>query len=169
MILVNSEIAHKMASDGTLQVLRKEQQKGSLNYNYFIKPALGIKLYNPKVFISTQTYVVFQFDRHHNLPLLLMCRSIDKTIQHVIHRNFNTHIPEANRHSFFSEQQDTFTIRCNVPKTKAGVHCEWEGGIIPFKYPRVGTTYEEATIQLKNVWESSGRLGYNVELCSLKN
>ena len=75
MILLNTESLDELK----LSVCRKKQTNGNGN-NFFFSPNVGLKLYNAKVLIVTQKYIVFTFEKRTHLSLLnlfCMCSSCD--------------------------------------------------------------------------------------------
>ena len=163
MILLNSDVL----DETNISVCRKKQASGS-GSNFFFSPNIGLKVYNAKVLIVTQKYIVFTFDKRTHLSLLNLFRKINNRLQTIIKHTFYD-LKDHPIHSMISENEETFTIRCNLPnyRGKYLVKSYQNNMEIKFNLPNINAVFDCILIDIKNLWQLNDTLAYNVELKTL--
>ena len=154
----------------------KKPQKVPGNYNYYFTSEsniLELTLYNPKVIFVKSTFIVLEFTKKESLSLLNKLRSMDIMFKNlVISSSSNS---EINWYPMHSEQEETFSIRLHLPQIRNSYKIDYyitepstnETVKYAFTLPRVSAKYNKAVVNVKNVWETSGKFGYNIELKSV--
>lgn len=164
-ILLNSAIIRDLCTDGRITIIEKKQ-RNSGDYNYYITPNLAIQLYRGKVIVSDPKYIVLQFDKYTSIGLLQMLRTTTSCISEYLKSCID--INNDLIYPLCSEQENTFTIRICLPHVGKKYFIETkligENEIIPFRRPSVGTILTEARIEVRNLWQNKGRIGFNNEL-----
>lgn len=154
-------------------VRRNQQGNGS---NYYLSPSLMLNIYKPIVYIVTPTYIVFAFDKFHNLTLFHFMKSISYKLLNYLKSCF--YIDNSKKlYDFFSQVEKIageplITIRCNLPVIKGKYYIRTiVDGVedTQFCLPRRNAKLESVLIEIKNIWEKDDKLGFNVELREIKN
>jgi len=164
MPIITADVLRQMISNGNVSIIKKNQ-KGVDSYNYYFTPNLGLELYNVVVIATNPKYLVFRFDKRTHLSLLMMLKSINEQLKDYLSRSYII----DTEHTFYdisSEQPETFTLRCSLPQTRGryGINCLFENQNVRFNLPRNGAMYSKVTLEIRNVWETNKKLGYNLEL-----
>jgi hypothetical protein len=165
-IILTSAVIRELCSNGGITIIQKSQ-KNSGDYNYYITPNLSLKLYGGKVLISDPKYLVLQFDRYTNINLLNLLRNTTSNISEYLKNCIN--IDTKLIYPMFNEQENTFTIRVYLPHVRYKYSIETnilseEKNMQPFTRPRVGMILREARVEIRNLWQNKGRIGFNLEL-----
>lgn len=166
---LNSEIIKQLCNNNEISIIRKSQ-KNLGDYNYFVSPNLTINLYGAKVIIVTRDYIVLQFSKIEKITLLSMLRTIDNYIIKYLKECFFIQ-PTTTIYSLFSETDTHFTLRISLPhyKYKYSIKCyNDDNNQIPFTLPYVQSILSESFIDIRNLWSSNNRIGYNLQLKKIK-
>lgn len=147
-----------------LTLFRKRQRNSSFS-NIYITPNVGLVLYNPKVLIVNEGYLVFQFSKRDHLSLLLLLRKISETLSALVKATY-CDLKDTFIYSVQSESETHFTLRVSLPGTKNKYFVGTDDALSPFRLPRANATYAKATIEFRNYWEKD-KLGMNTELKSI--
>lgn len=158
----SSETLNELFESREVNVIRKSQK--TEGFNYYFSPILIMKLYNPKVLIVNQKYIVFQFKKYENLSLLNMLRNFSVKLLDFVKRFYL--IDAKNVYNIASEQEDVFTIRCSLPSFNK-IDCRFYGENVKFQLPKTQVHIDKVSVIIKNLWESKDRIGYNIELKSV--
>lgn len=145
-------------------ILTSKYQKNGSSLNYFFSPQLHLNIYKPKFMIVQEKYVVIQFDKHKHNSLLNMFKGINNYLKDLLPKTFMCY-------NFFSEQDDSFTVRLSLPKTKYKymISCEDDTGKqIPFQLPNIKSEPFLITIVFKNIWQINNKGGFNIEIHHIK-
>lgn len=145
-------------------ILSSKFQKDGVSINYFLSPQLCINIYKPRFLIVQDKYVVIEFkkDQHHSL--LYMFKGINHYLKGLLPKTFSCH-------DFFSEQDETFTIRLSLPKTKYKYTISCENNYdqqVQFQLPVVNSVPSLIKILFKNIWQINNKGGFNIELNHIK-
>ena len=139
-------------------------QKDGVSLNYFFSPQLCITIYKPRFRIVQNKYVVIEFSKDKHKSLLYMFKGINNYLKGLIPNTFLCY-------DFFSEQEDSFTIRLSLPQTKyknAIISENKSGEQISFQLPVVNSEPSLITILFKNIWQINSKGGFNIELKHIK-
>lgn len=158
ILLQSADTLRTLCEHGKLGISQKEQPQG---YNYYFTPPLRLTLYSPKVVVSTSSYIVLQYDKYEKEKLFNMLRSISSQLKAHLKRCFPIR-SEINVYDMFMEQSMTFTIRCSLPHV--GKKYFIETTTPPFRVPRSNEHLHCVGIDIRNMWESNNRIGFNLEL-----
>lgn len=161
---VTTEYLKELIENNVLKIM-KRTQKNKENSNYYISPNLKIKLYNCKLMIVTPTYFVLSFDKFKNTTLLNLLRNVDNLLFKYIKSNY--YIRDKIKYPIHSETDDIFTIRCSLPKLKNRyfITCDFEDQKnVPFTLPRTNIILKEISVEIRNIWETPDKIGYNIEV-----
>lgn len=162
---ITSKSIIELCNNNIITIIKKNQKTRS-NYNYFISPNLSIPLYNSKVLISTQDYIVLEFDKINNFNLYLMLKTIDKYIINYLKECF-TIDEKITIYSLYSDTETHFTIRCSLPNYNYKYSIKYynsENNQIPFKLPKKDSIIPKLSFDIRNLWHSNNRIGYNLQL-----
>lgn len=159
-VIINSDVL----SNIQISILKRSQKNRS-DHNYYFSPNMGMHLYNPKVLFINPKFLVFEFDKRTHLPLLLLIRRLDDILQQQLKKNFSE-LFHKEIHNIVSETDTHFTLRCFLPtiRGKYNIICKDNDKSIEFKLPRINCIFKNVTIEIKNLWETGDRRGYNIEL-----
>jgi hypothetical protein len=148
-IILNTEVLKQLLDEDVLKIIRK-QQKNTKYYNYYFNENIGMRLYKCKVLYSNENYIVLEFDKFQNIMLLQLLRNVHNMLIKRLKIMYNI-TDEITIYTPYSETDDNFTIRCNIPhvKNKYGVECLFEQMKIPFNIPKKGIVLD-AVIVLKS-------------------
>ncbi len=168
-VQVNSEKVKDMVANCELSIIRKPQKEAG-NYNYYFTPNMTVKLYNAKVIVSDPKFLVLQFTKSSSLNLLIMLRSINASLTSYLRRCYVID-EDKMLYPCFSEQEDTFTIRCYLPhiRNKYFITTEFDGVESKFVLPRPNNILSCVTVEYRNIWESTDKLGFNMEVKVIKH
>lgn len=162
-IIINSEILQ----DLKIKILKKTQ-KISSNHNYYFSPNMAMNLYNPKVIFINPKFIVFEFDKRTHLNLLLLIRRLDNMLQNQLKKQFSE-LFDKEIYNIVSETDTHFTLRCFLPtvRNKYNIICKGDVDNMVFKLPRLDCVFKDIMIEIKNVWQTGDKRGYNIELKSV--
>lgn len=169
-VVLTSDKIKSLCSDGCLTIVKKSQ-KNTGNYNYYITPNLALNLYGGKVIVSDQKYLVLQFEKYDkdscsNLNLLNFLRTTTSCISDYLKSctDINTEL----MYPLFNEHDTTLTLRVYLPHVRQKYFIETklieENEVVPFKRPMVGVVIRQARVDIRNLWQNKGRVGFNLEL-----
>jgi hypothetical protein len=167
MVLIQSATQFKdMIENGQISIMRKPQKNEG--YNYFLSPNLGFKLYGAKVVFADPNYLVLEFDKVKNGAFMSLLQFIDTKIKDYLKRSYV--VESEVFHDLIKQTDTTYTIRCHLPHLgkKYFVECESDGNKVPFHLPRRSALIDNGYVEIRNIWETNNRLGYNIELKSVK-
>lgn len=166
-IIINSEVLSELINSEQLKVLKKRQQNSD-NFNYYFSPSIGLNLWRSKVMIVNPKFIVFEFNKIEHMNLLILLRDIDNKLQRLV-KSKNSELFNASIYKLMSEiDNDKFTIRCYLPNFK-GKHLikrYVDNNEEIFKLPRVNTTIDNCVIEIRNIWKTNDKSGFNIELKS---
>lgn len=169
-LIISSEILKKFHEDKSLKLI-KRKQKNIDNYNYYITPNLSIELFNPKVFIVTHKYIVFEYKKHEVLNLFSLLQSTNNTILNLLKIYTQTELKTT--YNLYSIVDDTITIRCSLPQKNNKYLIDnidmYTFEKRQFYLPKKGININSVIIDIRNIWETDDKIGYNLELKSIKN
>lgn len=166
-IILNSEILLELKNNKGIS-LAKKYQKNSSNYNFFINPNIGIKLYKAKVSEITINHVVFEYNKKDSINLFTFFKHINEHLLDLYKQS--DYYQDKTIYNFFIDKQDTFTIRCYLPHNKFKYFIShYENDILQFyNLPKKGCIYDEVYIDLRNLWIKDNKVGFNLELKQTK-
>jgi hypothetical protein len=162
-LITSSDSLKNLIESGRLSIVRKPQ-KAIGSFNYFFTPTLSLTLYNPKVMLSNNKFIVLEFDRYRQLSLFTMLKSVHNQLTCYLKRSYV--VDCDNCYGIASENESTFTVRCSLPQSggRYRIQCETNGVESKFQVPRSGLSLEKVNVEIRNVWYSDSRLGYNLEV-----
>jgi hypothetical protein len=167
---LNSSVIKELCDNNEITIIRKSQKTTS-DFNYFLSPNLTVNLYGGRVMIITKDYIVLEFSKLEKEGLYIMLKTIDKYIINYLKECFS--ISEKNTiYSLYSETDAYFTLRISLPnyKYKYSIKCyDKNDNQIPFKLPIVNEIIKESILDIRNLWNSNNRIGYNLQLKIVKN
>lgn len=167
-IILNSETLLNLKNNKTV-ILNKKYQKNSSDYNFYINPNIGIKLYNAKVSYITNNFIVFEYNKKDSLNLFILLKNINEYLLD-IYKKSDSHESKT-LYNLFMDKTDTFTIRCHLPKSKFKylIYSYIDMDLINFNLPKQGLIYDEVFIDIRNLWIKNNIVGFNLELKETKN
>jgi len=166
-IIINSEVLSELINSEQLKVLKKRQQNSD-NFNYYFSPSIGLNLWRSKVMIVNPKFIVFEFNKIEHMNLLILLRDIDNKLQRLV-KSKNSELFNTSIYKLMSEiDNDKFTIRCYLPnfKGKHLIKCYVDNNEEIFKLPRVNTIIDNCVIEIRNIWKTNDKSGFNIELKS---
>jgi hypothetical protein len=171
-ISLTSEIIRDLTDQCVITIIKKRQKDSSdskPNFNYFITPNLRINLFNAKLLVSNPKFIVLQFDRYRDLSLLSLLKTVNTRIIDYLNRCYPVDCP--NIYSLYSEQENTFTLRCYLPQVRSKylISYEVDGEDCKYVTPRQSSIIDCVGIEIRNIWESGGKMGFNLEVKHMKN
>ncbi len=168
-LTLNTEILNELKTDSTFTFFRKVQRNTN-NYNYFTTKKTCLKLYNCKVvYVDTKT-ITLQFEKKSSLSLLILMRAVHHFLRDKL--NSLTNLTQTNKtfYSLVVEGDDTFTIRCYLPHHNRKYFIDGfdeTGNKTDFILPRINNVLTCVCIDIRNIWETTDKLGYNLEVKSI--
>lgn len=169
-LIVTGEILKKIHEEKTLKFI-KRKQKNMDSYNYYITPNLSIELFNPKVMIVTPKYIVFEYKKHEILNLFSLLQYTNNTILNIIKMYTRTDLKTT--YNLYSEVDDNITIRCSLPQKNNKYLIDnidmYTLEKRTFFLPKRDICINRVIIDIRNLWETNDKIGYNLELKSIKN
>lgn len=172
-IILTIDILKQIIDNQELKVITKRQHKTN-NYNYYLTPNIGFCLYNPKIIVVNPKYLVLQFNKYDNINLLNLLRYTSESIfNHVKKSNYI--VQTTTFYHIESEQENTFSIRCYLPQVRNKYSIKVElnnyslGEEIKFWLPPKNSTYDSVILEIRNMWLNNEKVGFNLELKSIKN
>jgi|UniRef100_A0A6C0ALS1 hypothetical protein len=166
-IIINSEVLSELINSEQLKIVKKRQQHSD-NFNYYFSPSIGLNLWKPKVMIINPKFIVLEFNKIEHMSLLILLRDINKKLQKLV-KNKNSELFNTDIYNIMSEiDNDKFTIRCYLPnfKGKHLIKCYVDKNEEMFKLPRVNTVIDNCIIEIRNIWKTNDKSGFNIELKS---
>lgn len=164
-VMLTCDTIRGLCSSGRLTIIQKSQ-KNSDNFNYYITPNLTLQLFGGKVIVSDPKYLVLQFDRVASISLLNLLRTTSSCLSDYLKSCVD--VDTELIYPLFSEQESTFTIRIYLPHVKRKYFIETyitdDDEVVPFRTPRIGAVLKEARVEIRNLWQNKGRIGFNLEL-----
>uniref|UniRef100_A0A6C0H6S2 Uncharacterized protein n=1 Tax=viral metagenome TaxID=1070528 RepID=A0A6C0H6S2_9ZZZZ len=154
MIIIDSEEIKAMCEDGRLSIYMKPQRNGQGN-NYLFTPDIGVIFRNVRVIELNTKYVILGLNQSDGGDGI----SLGKYLQNYLKRSY--YIPDTvpfydlvNR----TTDNEEYCIRCYLPQIR---------GKSVFGL-RQSEQLESVTLEIKNVWQLSNKLGFNVEVRCVK-
>jgi hypothetical protein len=168
-VIVNSAILRELTETNTLLFNKKAQKIGGC-YNYFTSPALSIKVFKPKIVFCDGKCVVFQFDKFDQSTLFTLVKYTNSVCVNQLKRQYPIS-SEKTLYDLFSEQDNTFTLRCYLPNFKGKYFIDYyeDDAEVRFKVPHSNIVLDEVTIYIRNIWENLDKLGFNLEVKQIRN
>lgn len=169
-ILLNSNILNEFNKHKSLSIFHKFQ-RGKNGKNYFFNSNIGIKLFKPEVswIDPLKNNISFKFNKYENANLLKLLKHTHECLTNI----YNAKKEELNEDElclshFFYEKDDSFYIRCYLPKIKGKyniVSC-FNNINGQFNIPRKDAVFDYIIIDFRNIWDDKDNLkaGYNIEL-----
>lgn len=168
--IITSEILKNFEENKSLKLIKKKQ-KNVNNYNYYLTPNLSIKLYNPKVLFVTNSYIVFEYKKHDILNLFNLLKHANEMIYKEL--SLFTRLDIKNVYNLYSIVDESLTIRCSLPQKNKKYLIEsidmYTNEKKQFNIPKKGICVNEVILDIRNVWETDDKIGFNLELKSIKN
>lgn len=157
----------------SLKFLRKKQVGNDYtllpNENYFLSPPVFIRLKNPKIIDITQKYIIFKYNESEEEALKELSNSILNHFKNELLVDDSTHLNPL----------CTFTIRCTLPIPWSPYKKKYFKYSVDFyknEQPYAITSdninnlknekVEKVVIEVKNIWKSDNKYGFN---CLLKD
>lgn len=181
-IILTIDILKQIIDNQELKVITKRQPKTN-NYNYYLTPNIGVCLYNPKIIVVDPKYLVLQFNKSENINLLNLLRYTSESIFKYVKKS-NYIVQTTKFYHIESEQETTFSIRCHLPhvKNKYFIKVELSSGVShkgsqnfggneesKFWLPPKNSSYDSVILEIRNMWLNNEKVGFNLELKSIKN
>lgn len=166
-IILSSDVLFQLKKERALK-LDKKYQKNSSDYNFYINPKIGIKLYNAKVIEHSINHVVFQYDKKDFINLFILLKHINEDIIDLYKTCDSYELKTI--YNLYIDKEDTFTIRCYLPhyKSKYSITHYENNKILPFNLPKKYMVYDEVFIDIRNLWIKDNKVGFNLELKETK-
>lgn len=159
-VILNSQVIEFMNITLNTKFMRNDNGK-----NYFFSPTISLKLFNAKVsWIDTsKKNLSFSFNKYENLTLLNMLKNINTKLTDIYNNKSDEPVVIS---PFFYEKDELFYIRVYLPSLKGNFHIEsiFNGEKENFNIPRLNCVYNNVIIDIRNIWESNVRSGFNLEL-----
>jgi hypothetical protein len=170
-IVITHEALQQLRSSDNLKIM-KRTQKASDSYNYYLAPKLILHLYQAKVVFVNTSYIVFQYSKFESLGLLTLLRHSGEVLKKKIEYNYD--LPSSKQ--FFGiaqETEETFRVRCSLPKKNDSFDIKvidnHTNQPIPFRLPKAKSVLHSVSIQIKNVWETHEKVGFNLEVVEVRD
>lgn len=164
-VILNTSVLKGLMENNALKIVRKIQKNNARDVNFFFSPSIGLELFNPQVsFVDSKT-VVLTFCKSKDINLLIMLRYINKTLS-----SFLTPSDDQKVYDMFTETDTTFSLRCYLPSFK-GKYCTKyyeDAEEKRFKFPRLNSTLPFVLLDIKNIWCSNNRYGYNLVVTEIR-
>lgn len=140
----------------------KTNQKNSNNINYFFTPTISINLYKCKVIYRTNKNITIQFDKILNKSLYLMLSSMHNQLSAFV--NINT--DNKKFYPIVYETDTKFSIQCYLPHKidKYFISCTFDKEECAFTLPNINSYLDMVNIEIRNIWETKDKIGYNIEI-----
>jgi hypothetical protein len=165
-VILNTSVLKDMVENGSLGVLVKPQKNShSGETNMFFSPSIGLELFNPQVtFVDLKT-VVFTFSKVKDINLLIMLRYINKTLLSFLNPGEDQKV-----YDIFHETDTTFSLRCYIPSFRGKYSVKYfeDNEEKRFKVPKLNSFIPFVLIDIKNIWCSNNRYGFNLVLSEIK-
>lgn len=162
-IILNSEVLFDLTVSNAIHLQRKKQPNTIASYNYYVTPKIGFGLHYPKVIEATPKYIVIQFDKVNCINLLALFRKVNTHLLNMCGIDSSIKV-----YDFFSEQESAFTLRCSLPGYKGNYFIDSDDASNPFKVPRKNSTLIYVEIDIRNIWQTEAKAGFNLELKKIK-
>ena len=159
--VLNTYILNGLFDSGDLKVF-KFSKSGNFK-NYFFSPNISIKLFSPRITWMEGHCVSFSFQKYaiiegnkvistDNLNLLNLLRNTNEKLLLVYneYKEKYGHDSGILQPCLFYEKDDHFYIKCNIPNK----HIK----------PQLNYTYTSAIVDIRNIWETSNKIGFRLEL-----
>lgn len=164
-VVLNTQVLKDLMERNALNVVRKTQKNSANDVNFFFSPSIGLELYNPQVsFVDLKT-VVLTFCKGKDINLLIMLRYINKTLLSFLNPSEHQKV-----YDIFTESDSTFSLRCYLPsfKGKYSIKFYEDADEKRFKFPRLNSTLPYVLLDIKNIWCSNNRYGYNLVVTEIR-
>ena len=175
--ILNGSILSNLIFTNELKVF-KCSKSGNFK-NYFFSPNVSIKLYNPKVTWIDGNSISFSFQKYatiennkivstDNINLLNLLKKINEALitTYTQYKENYGHESLDTTPCLFYEKNDYFYVKCSLPNRNGKYHITSE---TPFVKPTLNTTYTSATVDIRNIWETTNKVGFKLELKSCEN
>jgi hypothetical protein len=164
-IFINSQSIIELKNNKDL-TFQKKSQKIASNTNYYISPNLKIKLFNPQVIFIDRKYLVLSFNKEKYASLLNLLKTTNNNIYSALEEKF---VLDKNKtaYSIVSESESYFTLRCSLPhfKNKYFIKCKFEDEQdVPFTFPKKNIFLKCIYVDIRSIWETSEKRGFNLEI-----
>lgn len=162
-IYLSSAILTNLMRENAI-VINRKSQKTKDNYNYYVTPNVGLKLYNARVLACTSRFIVLRFERRDSINLLILLKYVSESLIYLVKQQYPDEYKTT--YDIHVDQEDYFTVRCYIPCTNGKYHINQhvDGQDVRFTIPRVNTTIKELDVDIRNLWKDNGKLGFNVEV-----
>lgn len=167
-IILDSKVLSDLIYNNELKILKKKQQKPE-NSNYYFNPSLALNLWKSKVMFRNPKFIVLEFSKVEHINLLILLRDINIKLQNLLKKQ-NSELYNKNIYNIMSETDDKFTIRCYLPNYKGKYLVKYfiNNTEEVFRLPNINTVIDNCLIEIRNVWKTGDKCGFNIELKSIK-
>ena len=162
-IILNAENLIELQKERKITLVKK-YQKNSDDYNFYINPNIGIKLYSAKVIDISLNHIVFEYNKKDSLNLFILLKLINENLLNLYKQSDS--YDSKTIYNLYIDKEDTFTIRCYLPHNKFKYFIShYESNIQkPFNLPKKKGVYDEVYIDIRNLWIKDNKVGFNLEL-----
>jgi hypothetical protein len=159
-ILLSSNVLTEIVNNTGINIQRKLVKGTS---NYYFTPNMGVKLYNAQVSEVNPKYIVFKYKLIEATTLHTLLSFINSTFKASVNHLVKKGKPFYN---LFNSSDDYFYIRCHLPYKYGRYFTSYtvDGVDTPFKLPRPGLVYSQVVFEIRNVWETTEKAGFNLEV-----
>jgi len=168
-IIVTGNTLKNLTENGGLKIARRRQKKEGDNYNYFVSPKLMLEFHNGIVSYAAPTYIVIQYQKVTHIGLLSFLRYVSECFKRLVKPYV---VNEKTIYNLYLEKEDTFSVRCHLPRNGKGYTFKVVDSCtkkeIEYTVPNKNVTIDYALVDIKNLWESSEKIGFNLEVRCLE-
>lgn len=163
---MNTEILKESIKNDVLTLFKKNQ-KNSNNINYFFSNSISINLYKCNVSYRDAKHITLQFDKIINSSLFNMLSNFHEILSELLIKKFG--INENKKFYpiiYETENSSKFSIQCYLPQNynKYFIECTFDNNECSFKLPHKNSELNFVNVEIRNIWESNNKLGYNIEI-----
>jgi hypothetical protein len=135
--------------------------------NYYFSPNMGLKLFKAQVYEATPKHIVFKYDIVNSSSLHSLLSYVNSTFKASVEPQIQKGKPFYDLFNFNGKH---IYIRCHLPSKYGQIFVSSfsDDNEIPFKLPRPGAIFEEVLFDIRNVWETKEKAGFNLELKSVR-
>uniref|UniRef100_A0A6C0E4G1 Uncharacterized protein n=1 Tax=viral metagenome TaxID=1070528 RepID=A0A6C0E4G1_9ZZZZ len=168
-VIITSTTLKNILEQGQLKVARRKQRNNDDSYNYFISPKLMLEFHNGRVIYAAPTYIVIEYQKLTHIGLLCFLRYVSECFTRLVKPYVSN---DKKIYNIYLEKEDTFSIRCHLPKKGSGytfkVVDSQTKKEISYSTPNKNVIIDYALVDIKNLWESSEKIGFNLEVRQLE-
>lgn len=162
IVLTSLDVLEKLE----LSVSRKSQKANDC-YNYFFSPSLSIRLYKPSISVVNKDYIVFKYDKYYSSGLYHYLESISERLYALIGRFYNT--KDLQKDNILLVNENSIYLKAHLPHKNnryfISVHNTDTNTLSNcFVLPNTNAVYDEVVVDIRNVWQYKGKLGFRLEL-----